>query len=395
MLLQSLPFVENPRESAPSTAAIFASMNLPIGATVAVAMSGGVDSSAVAALMVEAGYRVFGLTARLYDVAQTERRPGSCCAPDDARDARNVAHHLGIRHYVLDERQAFLREVVQPFIDSWRQAQTPNPCVNCNRSLKFDKLLHTALALGADVLATGHYARLLADDAGHMTLRRARDPAKDQAYFLYPLVPATVQKLRFPLGDMTKPQVRAHAERFGLPTAHKKESMDVCFVGGQRPQDWLQGRMPIEAGKVIDEQGRSVGEHAGLHSVTIGQRHGLKITSKTPDSAPLYVIEKRQDGTVIVGERHRLRVQKLVLADCTWISGRPPQYCAQLQVQVRHRGKPARTEVVDCTADGRTLTLVVRDELYAAARGQAGVLFDEDCVLGGGTIIAADAGTTL
>ena len=364
---------------------IDAAMWLPKTAMVAVAMSGGVDSSAVAGLLVEAGYRVFGLTARLYDVPTTERRPGSCCAPDDARDARNVAHHLGIRHYVLDERAAFQAEVVQPFIDGWQNAETPNPCVRCNRSLKFDKLLRAARGLGADVLATGHYARLELDADGQPALRRARDPAKDQAYFLYPLVPATVNGLRFPLGDLTKPEVRAHAERLGLPTAQKRESMDVCFIGGAKPQDWLAGRMAAQPGAVTDGQGRKVGEHPGLHAVTIGQRHGLRLANHSPTAEPLYVIDKRADGTVVAGPRQALRAGTVQLVDCTWVGGVAPQPGAQVGLQVRHRSSPAQATIL-ATAGPATVTVQLQQEVFAAARGQAGVLFVGDRVLGGGTI---------
>ncbi len=360
-------------------------MQLPAGTAVAVAMSGGVDSSAVAGLLVEAGYRVFGLTARLYDVPANERRPGSCCAPDDARDARNVAHHLGIRHYVLDERAAFRAHVVQPFIEAWQNAETPNPCVRCNRSLKFDKLLRAARAMGADVLATGHYARLQRDGAGKTILRRARDPAKDQAYFLYPLVPDTADSLRFPLGDMTKPEVRAHADRLGLPTAQKQESMDVCFIGGQRPQDWLAGHMPAQPGPITDQAGKRVGVHPGLHAVTIGQRHGLRIANQQAGAEPMYVIDKRADGTVIAGPRHALRVAQLELVDCTWVSGQVPPPGTRIGLQVRHRGQPAQAMVQAIPAADRLIVQMEQD-LYAAARGQAGVLFLDDQVLGGGTI---------
>lgn len=366
-------------------------MALPKSARVAVAMSGGVDSSVVAGLLIEAGYAAFGLTARLYDVPADQRRPGSCCAPDDARDARNVAHHLGMRHYVIDERAEFAAKVVQPFVDGWQRAETPNPCVQCNRHLKFGSLLRAARALGADVLATGHYAKLQPSADHRWHLRRARDLAKDQAYFLYPLLPRNVQQLRFPLGDLTKQQVRAHAERLGLPTAQKQESMDVCFIGGQRPQDWLAGRMAAEQGPLVDSGGQQVGTHAGLHAVTVGQRHGLKIAKHSANAEPLYVIDKRADGTVVVGQRGQLRAQTLSLADCTWVSGAIPQPGDSLQVQVRHRGAGVAVQVALVQDGGAKVALQVLGELLAAARGQAGVLFDGDCVVGGGTI--ADVAT--
>ncbi len=373
-------------------AAVQAIVGLPAGSPVAVAMSGGVDSSAVAGLLVEAGYRVFGITARLYDVAAPSHRPGSCCAPDDARDARAVAHHLGIRHYVVDERAAFLAQVVQPFLDAWANAQTPNPCVQCNRSLKFDALLGLARDLGGAAMATGHYARLQPDGRGGHTLHRARDPAKDQAYFLFPLVPNTARALRFPLGDLTKAQVRAHADRLGLPTAAKRESMDVCFIGGQRPQDWLQPRLGTQPGPVVDVRGAPIGEHDGLHAVTVGQRHGLRISRGAPDAAPLYVLDKRPDGTVVVGQRDQLRAAWLHLAGCSWVGGQPPAPGDQLAVQVRHRGQPVDCTVAQVSHDGMTVALCVLADLFAAARGQAGVLFTGDQVVGGGTIQSARPG---
>ncbi|MBM4345722.1 MAG: tRNA 2-thiouridine(34) synthase MnmA [Deltaproteobacteria bacterium] len=373
-------------------AAVRAIVGLAVGSPVAVAMSGGVDSSAVAGLLVEAGYRVFGLTARLYDVPAQTQRPGSCCAPDDARDARAVTHHLGIRHYVIDEREAFLARVVQPFVDAWAGAETPNPCVHCNRSLKFDALLGVARDLGAAAMATGHYARLLPDGQGGRTLHRARDPSKDQAYFLYPLVPQSARALCFPLGDLTKAQVRAHASRLGLATASKRESMDVCFIGGQRPQDWLGARIGTRPGPVVDGSGVRVGDHDGLHAVTIGQRHGLRIARATPDAAPTYVVDKRPDGTVVVGDRNQLRAAWLHIAGCTWVGGVGPKVGDHLTVQVRHRGQAVPCTVTQVDAGGTEVVLRIDGDLFAAARGQAGVLFTGDQVVGGGTIRSARQG---
>ncbi|HAN30542.1 MAG TPA: tRNA 2-thiouridine(34) synthase MnmA, partial [Myxococcales bacterium] len=247
-------------------------IGLPSGARVAVAMSGGVDSSVVAALLVEAGYDVIGLTARLYDTEATEvPRAGSCCAPEDARDAKGVAAQLGFRHYVLDERQSFREEVIGPFIESWRTGQTPNPCVACNRSLKFDRLLKRALSLGAEVLATGHYAQLDADDGGRPRLRRGMDRGKDQAYFLYPLPAVQARLLRFPLGGLSKTDVREHAERLGLDVAQKAESMDICFVGAKKPADWMAAQGQVPGGELISLDGTRLGRHDNLAKFTVGQ----------------------------------------------------------------------------------------------------------------------------
>lgn len=368
-----------------------AAVRLPTGSRIAVAMSGGVDSSAVAALLVEAGYQVFGLTARLYDVdLQAERKSGTCCAPEDARDARSVAQRLGIRHYVLDEREVFRTEVIDRFIQAYDQGDTPNPCVECNRSLKFDRLVTMARSLGADALATGHYARLDLDDLGQPALRRAVDVSKDQAYFLHPLGSNAAGYLRFPLGTLDKTEVRGHAARLGLSTAAKRESMDVCFVGSQTAQAFVQQQVGARPGPLVDLAGTKIGQHAGLAGFTVGQRHGLpQLPALGPDSGPRYVLDKRPDGTVIVGSHADLRVGGLVLRDCTWVSGEAPLVGTALLVQVRHRAKAVAAVIEVCethSESGHELTLRITGELHAAGRGQSGVLLDGDRVLGGGLI---------
>jgi len=362
-----------------------AAMRAPPGARVAVAMSGGVDSSAVAGLLVEAGYRVFGLTARLYDVAPGAGRAPTCCAPDDARDARQVAHHLGVRHYVIDEREAFARAVVAPFVAAWRAAETPNPCVACNRVVKFDLLVRAGRALGADLIATGHYARLDADAGGLPRLRRAADHSKDQAYFLYPLTLAAAAHVRFPLGEWTKADVRAAAARLGVPTAAKRESMDICFVGGGGAASWLAGQATFAPGPVVDLAGHPVGSHGGLHTVTVGQRHGLSLTAADPDKR--YVVAKRSDGAVVVGPRSAIRASRVALLEFNWLGGSPVAAGTEVAVQLRHRGVAVAARVASASAT--TVVLDVKGELHAAAPGQAGVLFDGDRVVGGGTVSAA------
>jgi tRNA-specific 2-thiouridylase len=364
-------------------------LRLAAGARVAVAMSGGVDSSVVAGLLHEAGYVVVGLTARLYDVDPAlTPRSGTCCAPEDARDARQVAWTLGIRHYVLDERDSFRREVIDRFIREYDQGDTPNPCVACNRSLKFGALVAMARALGCAALATGHYARLELDGDGDPHLRRAVDPGKDQAYFLHPLQPEGARFLRFPLGGMTKTEVRAHAERLGLPVAHKAESMDVCFVGAQSAQAFVERQAGARPGPMVDLAGTTLAQHAGVAGYAVGQRHGLGLGG----GEPRYVVDKRSDGTVVVGSRADLQVRTLRLDGCTWVGGRAPSVGTALLVQVRHRGHavPARVE----HASGDQLELTVDGLLLGAGRGQSGVLLAGDEVLGGGRIVAVTSGAS-
>lgn len=382
-----------PPPAAPSAAitaidAVRRAMRLPAGARVVVAMSGGVDSSVTAGLLAEAGYEVIGLTARLYDVTPESlqgqaARPGSCCAPEDARDARSVARALGIRHYVVDERERFHAEVIAPFTAAWQRGETPNPCVDCNRSLKFEHLVSRARDLGAQALATGHYARL-EPAADGVELRRGRDPGKDQAYFLYPMSTETAAFLRFPLGDLTKTQVREHAARMGLAVATKRESMDICFVGREGTAAFVARTAGARAGTIVDGQGAVLARHDNLAAFTVGQRRGLPLSAPGPDGRPRYVLETRGDGTVVVGPRDGNRVERLSLLDYRHLSGPPLQAGRVLEVQVRHRGQPVGARVVRC--EGSELELALVGELPGMARGQSAVLLDGDRVLGGGTV---------
>lgn len=376
------PVATHPLSATKTIEAMRADVGLPPGSRVAVAMSGGVDSSVVAGLLVEAGYEVVGLTARLYDVDPTEVvRAGSCCAPEDARDARGVAASLGIRHFVLDEREIFERDVMRPFLEDWQAGRTPNPCVACNRSLKFDRLVARARTLGARALATGHYARLDADPAGYPRLRRGRDRGKDQAYFLYPLEAETAGFLRFPLGAMTKTEVRQHGERLGLSVAEKPESMDICFVGAKKPADWVAANGGAPGGALVSLTGLRLGQHDNLAKFTVGQRRGLGLPG---GSDPLYVVDKSADGTVIVGRHKDLAVERLTLAAYNTVTGDLPDVGAEVGLQVRHRARPVAAEVEQ--ADAKRIVLRLLSKLNGAASGQAGVIFDADRVLGGGTI---------
>jgi tRNA-specific 2-thiouridylase len=353
---------------------------------VVVAMSGGVDSSVAAGLLVEAGHEVIGLAMRTHTLAAKSNR--ACCTPDDMRDARKVADLLGIRFYVLDYEQTFVDEVVRPFAQAYRQGQTPNPCVTCNDRVKFRPLLKQAKLLGADRLATGHYARVVTQN-GLPYLARAQDPHKDQAYFLYRLSPEQLAEVLFPVGHLPKSEVRAHAERMGLPVAHKAESQEICFVGPagyaatvEKVTGAQGGTASLPAGEFVDLAGRVLGRHAGIHHFTLGQRRGLGLSAPEP----LYVIDIQPDShRVVVGPKEALLGPEVALQDVVWAHG-PPEVGAVVQVQRRHRGalEPA---VLQALGQGSALLSLVTPAPRAAP-GQAVVVLDGARVLGGGSAAA-------
>ncbi|MEZ0311456.1 MAG: tRNA 2-thiouridine(34) synthase MnmA [Myxococcota bacterium] len=347
---------------------------------IVVAMSGGVDSSTVAGLLVEAGHEVIGLAMKTHAEAPKHNR--ACCTPDDMRDARRVADHLGIPFYVLNYAELFREVVIGPFAEAYTRGRTPNPCIECNDKVKFRPLLARAKLLGAEKLATGHYARI-EDDT--FALRRGVDPKKDQSYFLYRLDREQLGQLLFPVGGMHKDEVRAHAARLGLPVAEKRESQEICFVGDggyAATVETIAGRGGA-AGQIVDGNGKSLGVHEGVHHFTYGQRRGLRIAA----SEPLYVTDiDAASGTVRVGPREQLETDSVVVEGVRWTQT-PPHASEVVLVQQRYRESPKACRVEQLDAGTARLWFV--DKQPRGAPGQAAVIYRDDVVLGGGSIAAA------
>jgi tRNA-specific 2-thiouridylase len=348
---------------------------------VVVAMSGGVDSSVTAGLLVEQGHEVIGVHMKLHDA--TGGGPGRCCGYDDALDARAVADTLGIPFYVFNLRDAFRKAVVDDFVGNYLAGSTPNPCIQCNGVLKFRVLLARARALGASHLATGHYARIVNGPDGQRALAMAADPDKDQSYFLFPMTQAALDRTLFPLGGLTKPEVRALGERQGLVTASKPESQEICFI----PDD-DHGRFVAEtseadgAGPILDEEGREVGRHDGYFRYTVGQRRGLGVAL----GAPAYVtkVDPARKAVHVTTRPRQLLHGGLTAQRANWFHRPSPDEV--VHVRIRHRGG-----LVPCRVDGPVDQPQVRflEPARAVAPGQAAVFYAGERVLGGAWITAA------
>lgn len=350
---------------------------------VVVAMSGGVDSSVAAALLKEQGYDVVGMMLRLWSEPGKEDS-NRCCTPDSMAQARRVAAKLDIPFYVIDAKDVFRETVVQYFLEGYSRGETPNPCLICNRQIRWTFLLEHALALGADYMATGHYVRIQRSESGRMNLLRAVDRSKDQSYVLHVLNQEKLRWALFPIGDYPKTEIRAIAEKHGLPTASRKDSQDLCFLAGEDYRHFLQRNAAeiLKPGEILTREGISVGMHTGLANYTIGQRKGLGIASPVP----LYVLGKDSStNSLIVGTQEELGSRELIARDVNWLSGETPREPFHAEVKIRYTAKEA--EALVTPIDGNRAQVQFQAPQRDITSGQAAVFFQGDLLIGGGIIL--------
>ncbi len=345
-----------------------------------VAMSGGVDSATTAALLKEDGHQVIGVTMQLWDYGDAD---GGCCSADEVRDARRVANQIGIPHYVVNYMELFKKYIVSDFVGKYESGQTPIPCVLCNQFMKFNFLLKRALELGADYLATGHYARIeRGKENGAFYLEKALDDNKDQSYFLFTLTQEELRRLIFPLGSKKKAEVREIARRMNLDIASKPESMGVCFITGEKYRDFLNGYLKKgkQRGVIVSEDGNELGEHNGIASYTVGQRRGLGIAN----GKPMYVTRiEPEENRVYVGESKHLLRSALIADKVTWV-GEVPRGEVDVRTKIRYR-HPANESIIRITSGGR-VSVRFKEPQRAITPGQAVVFYKGERVLGGGWI---------
>ncbi len=355
---------------------------------VVVAMSGGVDSSVAAALLVAQGYDVIGMMMRLWSEPGREAF-NRCCTPDQMADARRMAAALEIPFYAVDVKDYFRKTIVQFFIDQYAAGNTPNPCIECNRHIRFEYLLDQARALGADYLATGHYARIRHSEDDGYQLLRGIDHSKDQSYVLHVMGQAELAQVMFPIGEFTKPEVRALAEQFELPVARKGDSQDLCFLGKDSYRDFLQRNAPDigRKGPIVTTTGQQLGQHDGLPFYTIGQRKGLGISS----GQPLFVLRKElATNTLVVGEKHELGDSEIRVERVNWVGGSVAvgaRFSAEVQIRYKSPPQPA---TITALADQQAL-VTFDHPVSGIASGQGAVFYSGDHCLGGGIIVRKDA----
>lgn len=359
------------------------------GKTAVVAMSGGVDSAVTALVMRERGYRVVGMNLRLFSPDDEDHRANPCCGIPAMDDARATCATIGVPFYAINMEVEFGESVIDTFVNEYAEGRTPNPCLECNRHVKFRHLVQRARQLGADTLATGHYARVIHGDpengVAHRLLR-AVDQRKDQSYVLYTMSQDQLGYIQFPLGGLTKPEVRDLARAYGLPVADKEESQEICFVGNRSYADFVRTRRPdvTKPGDIVTSDGSVIGQHKGLVNHTIGQRRGIGIAAPKP----YFVLQlKTQENQLVVGDREQAQAKALQINTVSMTSGAWPDDEVEVDAVVRYRGQPAKATVVPGDLERREMSVRFAEEAGpVASPGQAIVFYKDDDVIGGGTI---------